>query len=138
MLDRQRNQRVTGFVICDTFFFDCAHHAVLLLQSEHHPVDGFLNVAHLDLFAVASRGKQCSFVDDISQVCARHSGRSCSDGPQVCAWAEFDLSRMNFEDGFTAVDVRPVDHDLPVEASGAQKRLIEDFGRVRGSHDDDA
>jgi hypothetical protein len=45
---------------------------------------------------------------------------------------------VELEDCLTTRDVRPIDHDLPVEAPRSQQRGIEHLGPVRGCHHDDA
>jgi hypothetical protein len=51
---------------------------------------------------------------------------------------ERDLARVHLEDALAPAHVRPVHHDLAIEAAGAQQRRIEHVGTVRGGDDDDA
>ncbi len=44
--------------------------------------------------------------------------------------------RVDAEDGLPSFEIGPVDHDLPVEPSGAQERGIQDVGPVRCGHQD--
>ena len=44
---------------------------------------------------------------------------------------------MQLQDFGAPVDVREVDDDLPVEATGAQQCVVEDVGTVRRRHHDD-
>ncbi|SRR6266571_526139 len=124
-------------VIGDAFFLGHTHHAILFLQAQHYSINGFFDIEHLDLIALATRRKECRFIDDVGEIRSGHSRRSSSDLPKIRTWTECDLARMDFEDGFTAIDVRPVDNNLPIEPSSPQERLVENFRDIRCCHDDD-
>ena len=60
------------------------------------------------------------------------------DDREIDRRIKLHIARMDFEDRFTAVDVGPIDYDLPIEAAGPQQGLIQNFRRIRRRHDDDA
>src|SRR5438093_259177 len=49
-----------------------------------------------------------------------------------------DLARVHLEDAFSTPHVRPVHHDLAVEAPGSEECRIEHIGTVGGRYHDDA
>ena len=112
-------------------------HARLLLGARDHAHDPLFELLLPDdLVTVASR-QQRSLVDEVGEVGAGESGRLPGER------AEVDLARdrlalgVHLEDLLAPVAIRPVDHDLAVEAARAQQRGVEDVGPVGGRDQDD-
>ena len=57
---------------------------------------------------------------------------------EIESGASVTLPRVDLEDLLAALQVGPVDHDLAVEAAGAQQRGVEDLRPVGGGQEDDA
>jgi hypothetical protein len=63
------------------------------------------------------RGEQCRFVQRIGEISAGKSRRALSNRAQVHLPSKPLVARVNFQNGFTPIDVRRIDHDLPVESA---------------------
>ena len=70
----------------------------------------------------------------------RRLARSAPENPAVArarelrstSFAKLDLLGMHLENGFPALKVREINHDLPVEAAWPEKRVVEDVRPVGG------
>jgi ATP-dependent Clp protease ATP-binding subunit ClpB len=113
-------------------------HDALLLEPCDEPIDRVVEFAHLDGFLVLAGREQGSFVDEIRQIGAGEAGRPLRDNAQVDVGRHLHLPRMDAENLFAPANVRFVDEDLTVEASGAEQCGIEHLGTVCRAHDDDA
>jgi hypothetical protein len=85
---------------------------------------------------VAPRAEQRGLVDEQGQVGAGHAGRGGGDRLEVGAVGERHAARVDLEDLEPPVAVRRMYGDAPVEAAGAQQRLVEDLRAVRRAQDD--
>ena len=92
----------------------------------------------VDQLLVAARREQRRLVQHVRQVGAGEARRAAGDGGQVDVRRDRLALLVDLEDLQTALHVRAVDRDLPVEAAGAQQRRVEDVGPVRGGDQDDA
>ena len=132
-LQRGGNQRVAHLVI--------GHHLALvrmqqtraLLQPGDDPLDGVVEIVHVDGRRVAPRGEQCRLVDQIGEVRTGEAGR------QRCHLLELHLAReigdlldVHVQDLQPTYLVWPVHQHLAVEAAGAQQGRVEDLGTVGG------
>ena len=89
------------------------------------------------IFLPCRADKQGRFVDEVGQVGAGEARRLRGQGVQVDLLADGLAARVHLEDHLAAGAVRPVDHDLAVEAARAQQRRVEDVGAVGGGDEDD-
>src|SRR6185369_1937002 len=110
---------MTRFVIRHAFLLGGARITIFLFQTEDDTIDSFVDVVHLDLFALMPRCKKFGFVDDVGEVRPSHSWCSSGDSAELCIRSEFDLLGMELQDGLAAVDVRPIHDDLSIKPSGA-------------------
>ena len=109
----------------------------LLLGTGDHAHDPFLELLLADRLPAAARREQRGLVDEVGEVCAREAGRAGRERVELDLLVQRLALRVHLEDLPAADAVGPVDHDLAVEAAGAQQRRVEDVGPVRGRDQDD-
>lgn len=86
---------------------------------------------------VRARGEQRGLVEHVGEICAGETGGLAGDDFEVDALREGLALAVYLEDLLSALEVGRVHADLTVEATGAQKRGVEDVGTVgRRDHDD--
>jgi hypothetical protein len=112
-------------------------YATLALGAGHDPVDGFLDLLHRDGLLVAAGGEQRRLVDRVREIGAGEPGRAACEHLEVDGGVERFAPGVYAQDRLATFQVGPVDHDLTVEAPGAQQRGVEDVGAVRRGHEDD-
>ena len=114
--------------------------ALLLLGGEEQPagraqddaLDGVAEVVDAHAGVVAAGGEQGGFVHEVLQVGADHAGRAGGEGLERDRGVERHAPGVHGEDLATAGLVGGVDHDVAVEAPGAQQGRVEDLGPVGG------
>jgi hypothetical protein len=89
-------------------------------------------------FLFVARGSERGLVDQVREVGAHETGVARRQGREVDIGRQRDAARVDLEDHLAAPEIRAIDHDLAVEATGTHERGIEDLGPVRGGHDDHA
>ena len=114
------------------------HHLRLLLQSAYDAVDGVVEIFHVDLrlaIAGSDEGRLVADVGDIGTAEAR-----CLPGEFGDVELIGELQRLEVDAEYldTVVELRQVDVNLAVEASGAQQGTVQDVGAVGRGEDDDA
>ena len=119
-------------------FFFLAHHHRLALGAHHHLVLGVLEVALDHHPAVAPRGHQRRFVDEIGEIGAGEPGRAAGDDLYVDVGSERHVAHVHPQDLLASADVGIGHHHLTVEAARAQQGRIEHVGPVGGGDEDDA
>ena len=122
----------------DSLFLFVGGYLRTLLETAHDSVDGVDEVLSSDGMLVVARGDQSSLVADVGYVGSRETGRLACKEVYVDAVVGLDVAQMNLEDRHTVVEVGQLHIDLTVEASGAQKGLVEYVGAVCGGENDDA
>ena len=85
----------------------------------------------------AAHREQRGFVDEVREVGAAHAGRAARDHVDVDVGGDLLVLEVHLQDLDPLFLRRQRDHDLAVEATGAQQRGVEDVGTVgRGHHHD--
>ena len=74
---------VTGLMVNHTFLITGRHHAILLLEAEHNPIDGFFEVRHLHLICITANRQECRLIDDIGEIRSHHARGACCNHLQV-------------------------------------------------------
>ena len=82
-------------------------------------------------------GEDRRLVDQVGEVGAAESRGLLGEHLEVDTRIERLVARMHLEDRAAAADIGAVEHDVPVEASGAEQRRVEHVGPVGGRDDDD-
>src|SRR5882762_9320464 len=108
------------------------------LDAHQDLVLGVLEVDHLDELLVLARREQRRLVDEIREVGAGEAGRPPGEDFQVDVRRQRDAPGVNAQDLLTALDVRPRDDHLAIEAPRAEQRRVEHVGPVRRGDEDDA
>ena len=112
------------------------HHPALALRAGDDPLDGLLQLGHVDGGLVAPRREQGGLIDQVGQV---GTGEPWGGAGQVLgddALSQRLALGVHVEDLFPAQDVGPVDDDLAVEAPGPEQGRVEDVGPVGGGDHD--
>ena len=134
---QRREQRVTGLVNRrDLLLFVVDDHRATL-RAHQDLVLGELEVEHADDLLVVASGVERRFVHQVGQVRAGEAGRAAREHVDVDVVGERDLLGVDREDALASLDVRTVDDDAAVEASGPQQRRVEDVRPVRRGDEDD-
>ena len=124
------DDRVAGFVEGDDAPFFCIREAVLPLEADDDAIDCGVQLGHADFAFFAARGQQRRFVEHVFQIRADHPWRAARDVFEIDVSGELHFAGVHLEDGVAAGAVGPVDEDLPVEASRAQQRAVQNLGPV--------
>ena len=105
---------------------------VLLLQARDDAVDGAVEGLAPHALAAEACGDQRRLVAHVGHLRAREAGRERGELLGVVLDVALQLERreVHAEDLSASLDVRLVDAHLPVEASRAQQRLVEDVRSV--------
>ena len=131
--------RVPGLVVGRYLLLLVGDQARLALGSGYDPVHGLFHLGHVDLVLVVPGGQQRSLVHEVGEVGAGEPWGSPGERPDLYVLPERLAPGVDAQDLLAARQVRPVDHDLPVEPSWPEERRVEDVGAVgRGEHDDAA
>lgn len=109
-----------------------------LLRTRHDAVDGLVEHLVVDQLQVAARREERRFVQHVRQVGTGEAGRTTGNGAEVDVLCDRLALLVHLENLETALHVRPVDRDLPVETARSQQRRVEDVRSVRGGDQDDA
>jgi hypothetical protein len=104
-------------MVGDTLFVTGGHHTILFLEAQHDAVDGFFQILHLDLIAIAAYGQQRRFVHDIREIGANHARSARGYDLQVGFGRQLDLGHMDLEYGLTAFEVGTIHDDLTIETA---------------------
>ena len=131
------HERVTRLVVGDDPLLLVGDDAALALRAGDDPLDRVLELHHVDGLLAVTRGQQRRLVHQVGQVGAGESGRASGQDLEVDVVTERLASGVDLEDLVPALEVGTVDHDLPVEATGAQQRRIKHVRAVGRRHDDD-
>ena len=134
---RQRHQRMAHLVIGHGFPLLGIEHAVLLLQARHDALDGGGEILQLHGGRFAPGRGQRGLVDQVREVCTRKAGGQRRHLFQIYTVGQGDLLDMDLQDIQATFLVGTVHQHLAVEATGAQKRLIENFRPVGGGENDE-
>ena len=111
-------------------------YSVLLLQARHDALDGGGEILQLHGGRFAPGRGQRGLVDQVREVCTREARGQRSHLFEIDILGQRHLLDMNLQDVQPSLLVGPVHQHLTVEATGAQQRLVEDFGAVGGGEDD--
>mmetsp|Transcript_8774 Transcript_8774/g.33112 ORF Transcript_8774/g.33112 Transcript_8774/m.33112 type:complete len:487 (-) Transcript_8774:618-2078(-) len=125
---------MAGLVIRDHFLLVLVQET-MALQPADDAVDRPLEVRKLYFILVKPRSLNRRLVADVRNVGADEAWRQgrepAGELVGVRVGAEAQLAHVDEEDLLAPRDVRPVDHDLPVEATGAGERVVKDVHTVR-------
>ena len=94
-------------------------HELAALTAEGDLVAGLLDIMPVNHLLIIAGGDQGALVQKVGQVGPGDSGCIAGRIEEIDVIAQLDLLGMHLEDLLPAVQVGQVDHDLPVEASGA-------------------
>jgi hypothetical protein len=130
------DEGVTAFVIRDDATFIGVHDPTLALGAGHDAIDGFLDLAQRDGLLRPARREQRGLVDDVGQVRAGKPGRAARKNIELDITSERLSAGVHLQDCLSALQIRTVDDDLPIEATRAKERGIEDVRPVRRRHQD--
>ncbi len=135
---RVRDEGVATLVVGDDLLFLLAHQPALALRPGHHAVDGLLERDVGDQLLVVAGGEQRRLVDHIGEVGTGEARGAPRDHRQIDVGSHWLALGVHRQDALAALEVRPVDDDLPVEATRTQQRGVEDVRAVRRGDQDHA
>ena len=137
VLEQLEAERVAGLVVGHDPLLFLGDHARTALRAECDLLERLFEVDLADRLLVAARGEDRGLVHDVGEVGAREAGRDLRDAEQLDVLVERLAADVHVEDRAATPDVRAVEHDLTVEATGAEQRRVENVGTVRRREDDD-
>ena len=122
---------------CCLLLFGTQNHR-LTTGTENDSIAGVLEVDAFDLLRLATDCDKRCFVDQVGKVGTRHARCGLGHRVHVDVRAHPLVAAVDFEDCLTLAPLRQWNHDLTVEATGAQQRRIENVRAVGRSEDHDA
>src|SRR5690625_4654139 len=107
------------------------------LETPDHLVERIVEVVHIDGSLIAPRRDQSSLIAHVRDFCT--SKTRCHFGKNLCLdrIIDLDMFQVYFKNLSSSVEVRPVDTELSVKPSGAQKRIVQYIRSVGCCHEDD-
>ena len=133
-----RHQRVTHLVVGDDALLLLGDDGALLLRTGDDQLKGHQQVVLVHGLAALADGPQRRLVHQIGKVRAHTAGGGLRDLVQIHVLRQTDVAGVYLQRSQTARQIGPVDGDAPVEAAGAQQRLVQHLGAVGGAQHDDA
>lgn len=133
-----RDDGMSCLVECDSFLLLRIHHAVLFFQAADDPVKRLVEICHLDHLLALARGKERGFVNQVGKIGTCEPRGPSGEFSQVDLRSEDNALDVNFENLLPSLEVRPVQCDVAVKATGAKQGGVQYLGSVCGGHDDDA
>src|SRR5579884_1802516 len=127
---------MADLVVGDDGFFGLVNHAALALRAGHDTQDGLFKVVVLDDRFATPGGEQRALVEHVGEVGAGETGGLARQIVQGDIFGQRLALRVDFQDGETPANIGLVQHDLAVEATGAQQSGVEDIWPVGGGDDD--
>ena len=121
----------------DTLFF-IGYDPALFLGADPYFDEGSLNIFLLQVYPVFLSCQDCRLIQEIFKIRSCKSGSRLRDLLKVNILAKRFPFRMNFQDLFPSLYIRPAYHNLPVKAAGAQDCRIQDIYTVGSGHYDDS
>ena len=121
---------MSGLMKGNNLLFPCIHYPVLFLQPSYQPVDSLVKFLCLHYFLVFSGGQQGSFIDKVGQVGSYKTRSKGGDLAEVHIGAQEHILGMDLQDCFSAVYIRAVNQDLPVNSPGTSKAGSRISGRL--------
>ena len=112
------------------------HDATLALGTGDDALHCLLDLGHGDLGLAAASSEKGALVHEVHEVRAGEARGELGEPFEVDIRGERLVLRVNAEDALATEDVRTVDRDLAVEATGAQQRRVEDVRTVGGGDED--
>src|SRR5262249_42420612 len=116
-----------SLMICHTPLFFFPQPPALAFGAGDNFFHRIFEVQLMNFGLVPARGEQSSLVDRVGEVGAGETWCGLSDAPQINIFRQRLASNMYLEYGDTPVDIRRVNHDLPVEAPRTQQGPIQDI-----------
>src|SRR6266852_4908968 len=97
---------------------------------EQDLIQGLFKAALVHRIQVATCGKECSFIDQVRQICTDHTSRRAGNSHQVYILIQRHLACMNLENSQTPIPVGTINNHSTIEATGAQQGLIKPIRTV--------
>ena len=138
MLAEPTDGGVTSFMQGNRALFGSCHDLRFLFQSPDNAVNGIKEVLLADRFTVVPCRNQCRFIANVGDVGTRKARCLSCQKIDVEAVVNLQWPQVHLEYGLALGQVRQVNIDLAVEATGTQQRFIEHISTVRGRKYDDS
>ena len=132
------HQGMAGFVIGHQALALFAHHPILLLRTNHHPLDRVAHLIHGDFTEQATGGQNCCLIQQVGQISPSEARGATGHLVEVYVFAEGLAPGMHRKNLQAAGVVGAIHHHLAIKAARAQQGLVEHIRAVGGRHDDDA
>lgn len=138
MLQKPADDGVASFVVSHDALFARADNLIFLLQAPDYAVNGVGEVLVGDELLIAAGSNERSLVADVGNFGTRKARRLGRQLLGVYVGAQRERLEMHVENLGAAVDVRLVNANLAVEATGTQQGRVEGIGPVGSGQDDNA
>ena len=131
------HQGMPCLVVSDALLFALGDVKAAAFESGEHPIQGLLEVGHLDIVFLRPCGEQGRLVAQVLEVRAHESWGPAGQDGEVHVRAQALVAGVDLEDGLASVKVRPGHHDLAVKASRPKQGRVEDVRAIGGGQHDD-
>jgi hypothetical protein len=111
---------------------------VFFLEARHDPVDGLVEVHHLDRRLALPGGQQGRLVHEIGQVGPDEPRSLGGNSRQVDGGREGDRLGVDSQDLLSALQIRAVERHVAIEPPGAEQGGVQDLRPIGGRQDDHA
>ena len=133
-----RHQRMTHLVVGDNALFLLGDDGTLLFGAGNDQLEGHQQILLIHGLAALADGAQRRLVHQIGQIRADAAGGGLGDLVQIHVLGQTDVAGMHLQGGKTARQIGTIHGDAPVEAAGAQQRLVQHLRAVGSAQHDNA
>src|SRR6187549_1186892 len=121
---------MTGFVVGNDLFFFWGDDLILFLQSTDHPINGILEITHVNSILSFPGSDQRGLITNVCYICPGKTRRLLSQFMNIQGLRNFYWSQVYFKYRFSSNKVGTVNRYLPVETPWAKKCTIQNIGPV--------
>src|ERR1041385_1044873 len=114
-----------GLMIGNTTFFFFAEPPALAFGTGDHFFNGLFKILLMDFGMMPTRAKQRGLINRVGEIRSGETRCSLGDTTQIDVPSQRLASDVNLKDRNPSIDVRRVDHDLPIESTRSQQGPIQ-------------
>ncbi len=117
-------------MVCNDFLFLRIHQLALPFRSSNNTLNRFFELIAGDDLLVTSCRKDGCFINQVLQVCANKARSRSGNFSKVNGRIDRLAFGVYFENGFTPVLIRLIQHHTPVKTARAEQGRVQDIGSV--------
>ena len=129
---------MTRLVISNQLLTPFTHDTVLLLRTNHDPLNGVANLVIAYFCELTTRCEDCRFIEQVGKISPCEAWCAPRHFVEINILGQGLIAGMHIEDLQATGVIRALHNNLSVKATRAHQRRIEHIRPIGGRHDDDA